>query len=55
MISATGGGSTYTAGDGIDITNDVIKNTMTPKVISLDGNGLVALRASGGGLTADNE
>lgn len=31
VISATGGGASYTAGDGIDITNDVISATNTGK------------------------
>lgn len=50
-----GGGASYTAGDGIDITNDVISNTIAPKIISINGNSLYALKASGGGLTAANE
>lgn len=52
---AGSGGSTYTAGDGINITNNVITNTRMPKIITLDGNSLIALRASGGGLTTANE
>ena len=52
--NAPSSGATYTAGAGIDITNDVITNTTVPKIISLDGNSLYALQ-HGGGLTAENE
>ena len=40
VLSATGGGATYTAGDGIDITNNVIKNTqLGEKVIPVTVGG----------------
>lgn len=57
-LSAAEGGSTYTAGDGIDITNDEISVKLSGGdnvTLSTDSTGLITINATGGGSGGGSE
>lgn len=47
--SGSGGGSTYTAGEGIDIANDVISVKVDGTTLDVDGSGNLTVIGGGGG------
>lgn len=53
LYADIGGGSTYTAGDGIDITNDVISAKVDGTTIDFDSSGNLTV-TGGGGATIDD-